>query len=283
MSDNDTKKLSITAFKALVLDDQWYHRLNSEVMSSSTDTGLIYNFETDTYDEFDATGAVTELDTYEGWVKKTAELNGMTIEQEQSFFYVGNMPDSFEVFENEEVDQWRIKGFTVVDDDGAEVDIYQLVDLLPSAFTDFNVDVYDFMGSNNAINTKYFYDNSVMPANTAPIHLKSTYIADVSFIGKLVASADERDDLEVNKSSWLVLNLYKTTTEHYVCERKRLSDSAIGSEINEVVIAPSIDDIKAFFGNGTLAQCLYGKIRVITTSINIDGYVPNKVLVSVSP
>lgn len=53
------------------------------------------------------------------------------------------------------------------------------------------------------------------------------------------------------------LKLYKTADEHYVCVRQKREKYSNEIEKDEVIAVKDINEVKAFFGEGWLANSLY--------------------------
>lgn len=256
------KQLTVDEFKAVINSEDWDHEYDSETTSITPDYHNIPSFShlRNDYVEYNA-GKTSSLEGHNGNLSMNSTLDDYGVFYQRGFTYVEHLPETF-ALSNESANDWSFDGFMVVNDDNKPISIDDLVQFIPSSFSDISINVKDFMNCEHYLT--YLDSDKVADAIT----LEGSFSKDIAFSGKLIAKAESNPKQSSGTSwsgkmgQWFVLKLYRTTNGHYVCHREKKTLWDVCKDISEWVIAKNHDEVVAFFGQGWLAHDIYKTVGI---------------------
>jgi len=155
---------------------------------------------------------------------------------------------------------WSFEGFKVIDEEGEEISIYDLIDYMPSAFSEID---YNVLNIEQALEVEVDLDKSSAMEN---FKLKIENAPDIHFTGELLAfvSSDEN-----NSGRWTELVLYKTKSGRYICHQIGRTRYVNERDRFSGRVCNSAKEIIEFFGHQWLAKKLY-EASGLEDAVNID-------------
>lgn len=240
------KTISITDFEKLVALKNWKREQEFVAIERTTRQDEEYDPESGYHNQ-------VEIPHVYGWVTKTSTLDNIKIAYTESFNFDENDFDTLSTGTEGMDDVWSLDGAIVVDDEGDELDVYDLAAYLDSRFTEID---YTGLEIDKVIDIDVNED-SKMGTFTIEIDNKPN----LRFTGELLASVSNSD----NTGRWTELALYKTKGGKYVChEIARTSWGTLQNERDSFKgkLCETLAEVKEFFGYSQLAKELYAEANI---------------------
>jgi len=237
------KNISLDEFKTLVNRNDWVHQQELAI-EGHEEREIEKDYETsiDLRCTFGTSYLTSTLENFKISYLEVFEYNDYDA---QSLYF--GQPNSLGL---EEV--WSFGGFKVIDEEGEEISIYDLIDYIPSTFSEVDYTVLDIDKPLEVeVEVEVEVDKGSAMEN---FKLKIENAPDILFTGELLAfvSSDEN-----NSGRWTELALYKTKGGKYIChqigrtryigERDRFSGK----------VCSTAEEVIEFFGHQWLAKELY--------------------------
>lgn len=247
--ESDMRQMTLSQFEQFLERDDWEREQEHEQIDTICYDDQEWNPETRDYE------IVGRTKVY-GWCSVTSTLDGITITYTAGYDHLVNNEDSLDISDDQDA-PWQICGAKVVDEDGDEVELADIVRRIPSSFSAFDTDALQITETTDIdMETEMADDMEI-------IELQIDNAPNLRFNGKLVAYASSSPDQATGSwysgqvGRWTELRLYKTAGGKYIChqigrtqwqgERDRYSGAVCETEA----------EVIAFFGHRWLAKELY--------------------------
>ena len=146
----------------------------------------------------------------------------------------------------------RTEGFEVVDEHNTPVGEMVLSEHLPSEFKEIDyAELYAALRIEKPVR-----EVDVMPGEPL-ITVESTNNPDICFTGELVAGAA---GFSADNKKWMEFDLYKTSFGQFVCQKIEHREN--GNHRFSGEVCQNAQEVRAFFGDGQIAQRLYREARM---------------------
>lgn len=246
---NVVQTMTINEFEELISNGEWQHEQDYEIADESLNYIEEWDDVTDTLERI-------AIPYYTGWISVTSTFGDFKITYSECFSYMENDSDSLQT----EQDNFKLDGFSVIDDDGDEIPVYELADFMDSRFN--NID-YSVLNIKEVIDV----DNSETDSDNEEITIEIDNCPDIRFTGKILATAKSSANNASSSYSgqtghWTELKLYKTKGGKYICYRIGYTLWEGATDSHKGKVCETLDDVKAFFGHGWLAKELYAKAGI---------------------
>ena len=194
-----------------------------------------------------------------GVATKTSTLDDVTITYKELYEYDEDDSKSF-VAGSEELkcDTWSISGLTVLTKENAEMykcaiaerllSIFRMIDY--SELPIFALDEHESESEEEEV-------GDIAAVVTTIVELDKGN--KVRFNGVLLAKVSSYN-LTLLFNTWTELRLYRTVSGNYVCQRVYCAYFGFGAERYSGKVCESMQEVKAYFGDGRLANKLYDSI-----------------------
>lgn len=219
----------------------------------------------------DATGewdcSIVDIPHAWGYAWLTSTHNGISICYNEGYSYDINDRDSLKSSTEGLSEVWEIDGVTVLDEDGDELDAYDLHDHLPSAFSSIDYDKIAIFSEPTEIDTD---EDSDMETFTLSID----NAPDLRFTGELIAensssANNARSDYSGSTGRWTELALYRTIGGRYICHQIGRTQWQGEHDRYSGKVCETEAEVIAFFGHGWVAKGLYEEAG-ITDALEIE-------------
>lgn len=253
---NQDKVINLDMFLMLVNQDRWSRRLDiNHIYDYHLDNIMAYDHSIDDY-VLVAAEKKEAVRVCVGQVTLISTIGNFSIEQGSGFEYTENLTGSFNLIKDTSIPSVVINGFSVIDEYGLTISPQELIPYIPQVFSDYDIYPNDLIES---IDMEHIDDSSdfksiiLTPKTCRFMMFNGIKIGEVKeepsdlFSGRLVRNDDYI----------FALKLYKTADEHYVCVRQKREKYSNEIEKDEVIAVKDINEVKAFFGEGWLANSLY--------------------------
>lgn len=249
---NLMKTVTLDQFEILAKSDKWQRERVLDVYEH------IYREKHIDDDEYPHTANV--LCTF-GYAAMTSILDGIEITYAENYSYDNHDEESFCVSADGQEEIWEVEGVRVVDEDGDEVDVWELADYLPKAFYEINYDFdkdFDF----NETTDIGIGEDSKMETITLAVDNEPN----IRFTGECIAAVESSDD---RPGRWTELKLFKTSSDKYVCQQ--VGVTCYQGERNRYsgVVCETTEEVIEFFGHRWLAKELYEDAG-IDDAVNVE-------------
>lgn len=257
-----TPTITLDQFKALIARDDWKHEQDIEIQYEGTYPKYVNSLLDHSFDAID----MIEIETTQGAAWIDSELDGVTIHYGEQFSFDNYDSDSFDHYP---ANDWTIEGVIVVeedeDGDAVEVELSDLIELLPDAFSSIdyssleidqvqNVDADQEAQEVLDAEPRQAWAEHVVRADNAP---------DLKFHGKLISWARSSDNQAMGSSysgsvgRWTELNLYQTKGGKYVCQCIGYTRWQGERDRYSAKVCDTVEEVREFFGHRWLAKELY--------------------------
>ena len=231
--------MTIAEFKTLVEVGEWTHE------------STIQDYDKIWIDEVVADGARETLRVH-GGATVESKCGEITVYYHEGYSYTPELAGSLDRSQDGLDEPWIITGVTLVGEEGEEISINAVIDILPSKFSSPDY---------SSLKTKSVTRLDI-EAGLEIVELSVDYDLDLAFCGELVASASSshesaHPDYSGEVGRWEKLKIYKTIRNNLVCHRETLSLWVGERTISSTKVCTTIDEARKFFGDGALAQELY--------------------------
>lgn len=247
------KTISIAEFETLVARNDWQREQDHDVIERLNRQVEEWDEETESIDLIDIPHAW-------GWASKTSSLDGIKITYTESFNYDECDQGSLSTGTEGQDEVWSVEGVVVVDEDGDELNVYELADYLDSDFSSIDYSVLEI----EQITDIDVDEDSDMETLTLEIDNAPS----VRFTGELVASAANSDNQSMGSSysgqtgRWTELALYKTMSGKFICHQIGRTRWQGEQDRFSGKVCESLAEVKEFFGHRWLAKKLYAEAGI---------------------
>ncbi len=212
------------------------------------------------YDEYLHDGETREVTEVSGYAIVESTLGTMTVVYSRGYQYRVNDDDSFR-WHDEADNTWGIDDWTIVDDDGEEIGLYDLYYLMrenaPAVF-EYN-DTSAIEAEISEITDIDIDEDSDMETIT----LTFDNAPNIRFTGRRIGHASTHPDQAMGSSwsgetgRWTVLDLYRTTSGKYVCHQIGRTQWQGEQDRFSGKVCETEAEVIEFFGHRWLAKELY--------------------------
>lgn len=250
--DDEQASMTLEQFKALVASPDWVRDMCSDVVD--TDIAFIPKGGFNHW--------LTDFDNTLQVEKKIAWRGVNSMHGNQGIFYVESLsfnehqPESFAVSTDKHDKNWCFQGLMVVGKDGDPIREDELIDCLPTAFSTITIGANEMVDT-DADETLLYKVGDSGDNVFQDLLLESTYGRNIHASVHERAVASGSTPAQADEGRTLELKLYETQVGSYVCCRSRLVTKEDDTEIKEVAIVNSKEEIEDFFGSGWVASKLY--------------------------
>lgn len=247
------KTISIAEFQALVDLNDWQREQDHEVVGR-------LEREVENWDDNNNFLGMIEVPHVRGWASKTSTLGDIVVTYNEGFSYDECNPDSLRTGAEGTVDVWSVEGIVVVDEDGEQIDAYDLAEYLDTVFSEIDYDVLEI----EQMTDIDFDEDSDMETFTVEIDNKPS----IRFTGELVAAAASSDDrgygsmFSSETGRWTELALYKTKGGKFICHQIGRTRWQGERDRHSGKVCETLAEVKEFFGYRWLAKELYEKAGI---------------------
>lgn len=242
------KTISLAEFEALVARNDWQHVQEHDVVDR-------FNRQVEEWCEESKTSEHIDIPHAIGWASKVSTNGCIKITYIESFNYDEYNPESLVVGTEGQEDVWSIEGVLVVDEDGDELNVGELAELLHPDFSSIDYSVLEIEQVAN-IDVD---EGSGMQA----FELRVDNAPSVRFMGELVASAASSDNrawvsnFSGQAGRWTELALYKTKGGKFICYQVLRTRWQGDRDKFSCKVCEMVEGVKEFFGYDWLAKELY--------------------------
>lgn len=254
------KQMTLTEFEALVTLTPWRHEQSHEVTDQMETPREIWG------DDGDYAEQVFMGFSF-GWATIISTLDGININYTEGFSYDDYEPDTLSTDTDGISDVWSIDGVVVTDEDGEQLNAYDLADYLPLSFSEIDYSVLEI----EKITDIDVDEESDMETFTLEIDNQPN----IRFTGELIASASSTDNQAVGSSysgqtgRWTELALYKTQGGKYICHQVGRTRWQGEQDRFSGAVCENTEEVIEFFGHRWLAKELY-EYAGICDAINVE-------------
>jgi len=183
----------------------------------------------------------------------TGEANGKASYKESFDFDVGYC------FEPDEK-----RNFIFIDEDGDEEDFsVEEIESIAESFEDFRNAAFHLL-------PRIEEDEVLIEREGTDMKDYEEYIVerdndvDLRFTGKLLAETSSRDPYN-DRGRWFDLSLYQTVGGKFICQKEDITRWQGEHNRNQAEVCQSLEEVKAFFGNGWASKELYANAGIDNT------------------
>ena len=247
------KTMTLKEFEVLVASNDWKREQEIEVVERLDRTEEEWNSESETLEQ-------VYIPHVFGWATVTNELEGIKIQYQEGFNYDECDSDSLATSTEGQDDVWSIEGVTVVDEDGDELDAYDLAEYLDGRFSSIDYDVLQIDQTTDID----FDEDSEMETYTLEIDNAPS----IRFTGELIGSTSSSPDQAMGSSysgqtgRWTELELYKTVGGKYICHQVGRTQWQGERDRFSGKVCETLEQVKEFFGHRWLAKELYAEAGI---------------------
>lgn len=244
------KKLTLEQFEQLIKNSDWKH--TSFFGDEATECVK--------FEQYDVDGQPELLDAHSvcggAWLE--SEHDGIKIIYTENYSYKYCDSESFAT--NTDFDEpWSIIGAIVVDDDGDEWSMNDIVDGFP---TDFPSVFSDIDYSEIVDNIDQSEDVGEIDGELITVYVDNQ--PDIRFSGQLIGRASSKNH---DSSRWTVLEIYQTKSGKYICSQQGCTKWVGEKTRYNGLVCTSKEALIEFFGYGWLAKELYSAANIDTATI----------------
>lgn len=252
--DSSVEKMTLSQFQESLNNDTWLREMCSDITDSETVfiDNAAFNHQTNA---FDMPLAVV-LNT--GWRGVNSTLLGFGIFYVENISFYEHQHESFKVSESIYDKNWCFQGVPVVNENGDRVTESELIACLPESFSTIDIGAKDMMPETLIACS---IDISADGLGFRKAVFKPTYNLAIQANVKEIGTVCSNNIESLNNGGCIDLSLYETIEGSYVCSRV-FSLSKEDKVIKDIATATSLDEVKAFFGNGAVAEKLYEEARI---------------------
>lgn len=249
------KTITIPEFEILVASDNWDHDQAIEV----NDRFVNNNCE-------EALNNIAIPTLCCGTAVKTSTLDEITITYVESFDYHEYQADTFSAGTEGLDNVWTIEGIIIVDEEGLEVDDWELVEYLGDEFSaidysSLELELCEVIDIDIDIDTDGDRDMEtfIIEIDNAP---------NIRFSGEEIASVESSGNSAIStyfsgqEGRWTELVLYKTKGGKFICHQIGHTNWAGERTRYSGKVCETIEEVKEFFGHRWLAKDLYYEAKI---------------------
>lgn len=252
---NATKTMTVEQFRAMLERPEWVRKQYIEQIGSASR-------QEQEWDEEAETCATTDIDIIQGYAMLNSKLDGVTIEYQEFWSHDEFEPGSFET-STDGLDVWTISGVIVLDEDGDEMSINDLMFMFPAEFSDIDYDgLKAGIEQTTDIDTDTEEDSAMetitLPSDNAP---------SIRFKGERIARTSSSPDTANSYYSgttgrFTILELYRTASGKYVCHSVGVTQWQGEHDRYKTAVCETVEGVINFFGHGWLAKDLYSDVGI---------------------
>ena len=253
-SDSSVKDMTLSQFKESLNNDAWLREMCSDITDSETVfiDNAAFNHQTNA---FDMPLAVV---LHSGWRGVNSTLLDFGIFYVENVSFYEHQHESFKVSESIYDKNWCFQGVPVVNENGGRVTESELIACLPESFSTITLGAKDMISE--PLSTCSIDINTDETGFRKAV-FKPTYRLAIQANVKEIGAVCSNNVEHLNDGGCINLSLYETAEGNYVCSRV-FSLSKEDKVIKDIVTATSLNEVKAFFGNGAVAEKLYEEARI---------------------
>ena len=242
------RQISFEEFKQMLARGDWNQSQFHEVMDEFKHHRTTWDVQKQVYRD-------VVIPRVLGWASKVSELEGIEVTYSEYFGYDDHDPASLTTTTDGIGDVWVLKGASIIDENGSEMDINELAPKLPCAFSDVD---YSKLIIEQVTDIDVDENSEV-----ATYKLKVDNAPSLLFTGQCLASVASSDnqaaglDYSGQRGRCRSYGLYKTQGGKYICRRIDCTARDDERDCYSAKVCDTLDQVKDFFGYDWLAKDLY--------------------------
>ncbi|MBO6225221.1 MAG: hypothetical protein J6N72_07210 [Psychrobacter sp.] len=250
--NGNQENITLAKFKELLASPKWTREMCFDIVDSKVDfiQKGAFNYWLNDFDN------LLQVTKKTGWRGINSMLGKCGIFYVESLSFNEYQPESFKISTEKYDKNWCFQGLSVVDENNEPVREDELIACLPELFSKIVVSANEMVDTDADDSLIYKIDD--MGENVfQDLLFESTYNRNIYASVHERAVASGSTPKQVEEGRVMEFKLYETQVGSYVCCRNRLVTKEDDIEIREVVVCNNIEEVKSFFGSGSVAINLY--------------------------